>query len=303
MSDQWREISVVVSQEAADIVSDKLIELGSNGTVFEDIEEHPERCRIKAYYPVSSDYEDIIGQFQKYLGELSTLGLNVGEHAEIVSAMIDSADWSTTWKKYFKPTKIGKHVVVKPSWEPYTPQPDDIIIEIDPGMAFGSGLHPTTQLVIELLEQYMRPESSILDVGVGSGILSIAAACLGADSVLGLDVDSEAVAIARENIQKNAQYCRREPPIDERIELKVGSIDTLDIAKQFDCIVMNIRPNIILPLVPYAATCLRMGGALIISGILEEEGGELIAKIRTFDFRVQNHLSKEGWIAYILSQI
>ncbi len=301
MSEKWREISVVVSQEATDIVSDKLIEWGSNGTVLEDIEEHPERCRIKAYYSDSRDHEDIVEQFQRYLGELSTLGIIVGEHVEIVSATIDSVDWSTTWKKYFKPTKIGKHVVVKPSWEPYNRQPDDIVIEIDPGMAFGSGLHPSTQLVIEFLEQYMRPETGVLDVGVGSGILSIAAACLGADYVSGLDVDADAVAIARANIRKNARHCHQDPPLDERIEIKVGSLDTLDIARQFDCIVMNIRPNIILPLIPSVATCLRMGGALIISGILEEEGGELIDKIRAFDFRVQNHLSKEGWIAYVLS--
>lgn len=303
MAEKWREVSVVLSQEAADVVSHKLIEIGSEGTVFENLKEAPDLCRIKAYYPASPESENIVKQIQHYLEELAKFGIMVGDSPEIVSKMMDSVDWSSNWKKYFKPTKIGKHVVVKPSWEAYDAQSDDIIIEIDPGMAFGSGLHPSTRLGIALLEQYMRPGSEVLDVGVGSGILSIASACLDADYVLGVDVDPEAVAIARENIQKNSKNCRREPAIHERIELRVGSIDTLDIARQFDCIVMNIRPNIILPLAPYVATYLRTGGALIISGILEEEGPELANQIHRFGFIVQNQSVEDDWIAYVLSEI
>ena len=128
-----------------------------------------------------------------------------------------------------------------------------VVIELDPGMAFGTGLHASTRLAIVLLEQYMRADSSVLDVGVGSGILSLVAARLGANYVLGVDIDEEAVRIARENVRKNCRTCAGNSSSDRCIELQVGSIDSLDISRHFDCILMNIRPNIIVPLLPYAA--------------------------------------------------
>ncbi len=300
MDGKWREISVLVLKDAADVVSDRLIEFGSQGTVFEESEENPDLCRIKAYYPDSAESENLVIRIQHYLQELPGFGIPVGT-PEISSNLIDTIDWASNWKQYFKPTKIGKHVVIKPSWETYTSRPDDIVIDIDPGMAFGSGLHASTRLLITLLEQYMRPKSNVLDVGVGSGILSIAAARLGAHRVLGLDVNGEAVAIARENVEKNVLNAKEIQ--EEQIELQVGSIDTLQTSELFDCILMNLRPNIILPLIPYAMTYLQTGGALIVSGILAEEGSEFVNEIRRCNLILQNHLTEEGWIAYVLSEI
>ncbi len=303
MIEQWQQISVTVPEEAADVVSNTLIELGSQGTVFETPENEPKQCRIIGYYPVSPETNMIVDHITQFLNALPQYGFELDTIPRIDSSLLDNVDWSTNWKHHFKPARIGQHLIVKPSWEAYTAQAGDVIIEIDPGMAFGSGLHPSTRLVMTFLEQYLRPESDVFDVGTGSGILSMTAACLGASYVLGVDIDPEAIAVARDNVRHNTAAYQRTPPINERIELKTGSLDTLEIDRQFDCILMNIRPNIILPLTPYIAPYLRTGGALVISGILEEEGPDLIEQIHRQGFLIQNRAVEEGWIAYVLSLI
>ena len=302
MKEQWTEFSVIVSQTVADLVSDKLIEYGSQGTVFEDVPESAGLCKVIAYYPETIDVDEIRRQLRQYFDELQQLGERI-EVSEIHAGTITNPDWASSWKEFFKPSRVGKRVVIKPSWEIFDAQASDIVIELDPGMAFGTGLHASTRLAIALLEQYMRADSSVLDVGVGSGILSLVAARLGAEYVLGVDVDAEAVEIARENVRKNCQLCAGSPSLRNCIELNVGSLDTLDISRQFECILMNIRPNIIVSLLPYAATFLQTGGALIVSGILEEEGPDLLHELRAFNFMSHQQLTEDGWVAYVLSQV
>ena len=302
MNKSWKEFSVVASQAIADLVSDKLIEYGAQGTVFETIQDLPDHTKIIAYYPEDIDLDVLIQQIRQYLESLKELGQATGQ-IDFTSQRIDDRDWSSVWKQYFKPTRIGRHLVIKPSWEPFEKQPSDVVIEIDPGMAFGTGLHASTRLAVTLLEDYIPPDGDVLDVGVGSGILSIAAARLGAKYVLGVDVDAEAIEIARENVYKNFHLSHEDRLKKDCIELRVGSLDSLDISREFECIVMNIRPNIIVPLVPYAETFLQTGGALIVSGILEEEGPDLLHEIRTFGFVTHEHLVEDGWIAYVLSKM
>jgi ribosomal protein L11 methyltransferase len=302
MNKKWMEITVLTSQEAADVLSNRLIESGSQGTVFEDHPDDSEACSIKAYYPQSINDSELIGQIQRYLDELEQLGINIGK-GKVVTKWIEHTDWSSNWKQYFKPTRVGKHLVIKPSWETFDTCPSDIVIEIDPGMAFGTGLHASTRLALVFLEHYVRKGARVLDVGVGSGILSIVSARLGAEYVLGVDIDPEAVAIARENLRINSPDSDQENSIHHHVELLVGSIDTLPIRGHFDCIVMNLRPNIIVPLIPYVEAFLQTGGALILSGILEEEGTEFLHDLRSFDLIVQDHLAEDDWIAYVLSQM
>jgi len=303
MDEKWIEIAVVASQKVADVISNRLIELGSQGTIFEDLPDDTTACIVKAYYPQSVNDSELVEQIRRYLGELEQLGVEVGK-GEVIIKWSEYIDWSSNWKQYFKPIRVGKHLVITPPWEEtFDRRPSDIVIKIAPGMAFGTGLHASTRLALALLERYVRKEDKVLDIGVGSGILSIAAARLGAEYVLGVDIDADAVAIARENIRLNVSGSDLEPSIHNRIGLLVGSIDTLPISRQFDCIVMNLRPNIILPLIPYVEAFLRTGGAIIISGILEEEGAELVHDIRSFDGIVQNHLIEDGWIAYVLSKM
>jgi len=300
MNEQWRELTVRVSQSAADAVSDKLIELGTQGTVFEELPDMPGYCDVKAYYPLSLDVEELCARMTHYAEILQANDIPVG-NLKITSKTIDSDDWSSQWKQYFKPTRIGEHLLIKPSWEVIDEQPDDIVIEIDPGMAFGTGLHASTRLILKFLERYLHPGNKVLDVGVGSGILSIAAARLGAAYVLGLDVDAEAVAIARENVRKNVSLPASTRLSENQIDIQPGSLDTLSISGAFDCIVMNIRPNVILPLIPYVTAYLQTGGALMISGILEEEGEELVHQIHALDFIIHEQAVEDGWIAYVLS--
>jgi ribosomal protein L11 methyltransferase len=296
----WTEFSVSVTQNVSEAVADRLIELGSQGVVFEDVSDEPAYCVIKAYYPESCDIEELQQKIWTYLDELRALELPVGS-GELTIVPIAPEDWSSNWKQYFKPLRIGERLVVKPSWETFDAQANDVLIEIDPGMAFGTGLHASTRLCLRLLERYIHPGDRVLDVGTGSGILSIAAARLGAEYVLAVDVDAEAVDIARENLRGNAE--RFDVSLQQRIDLQVGSLDTIQVTEKFDCIVMNIRPNIILPLIPYAVAVLQTGGALIISGILEDESAELIHEIRTCDLLVQNHQVEDEWIAYVLSHM
>jgi len=296
----WVELSLITSQEAAEVVSERFIEHGSQGTVFEDHPDHASWCVVKAYYPQSVDMSVLQEQMRRYLKELQQLGIESGP-AEMTTKLIAQEDWSSNWKQYFTPFRIGKRLVIKPSWETFEENPDDLLIDIDPGMAFGTGLHESTRLCLRLLEQYVHPDYCVLDVGTGSGILSLAAARLGAKFVMGLDVDAEAIDIARENVAHNA--ARFDPSLSQRIELQVGSLDTIQIIEKFDCIVMNIRPNIILPLIPYTEAILQTGGALIIAGILETEGADLIHEIRAHDLLVQDHLGEGEWIAYVLSHM
>lgn len=298
----WQEVIVVTSQAAAELVSDKLIELGSQGTVFDDDPRSADLCKITAYYPMSADVETIMREVTRYLDLLKTYDIPIG-NPEVLSRILEDADWATQWKHFFKPVRIGKHLVIKPSWETFTAQPEDLIIEIDPGMAFGTGLHASTRLMLTLMEQYLRPGNMVLDVGIGSGILTIAAALLGASYVLGVDIDAEAVEVARENVIKNSRIVPQVSRLEDRVELEVGSLDTLTTSERFDCILMNIRPNIILPLMPYAKTYLQTGGAVIISGILEEEGPDLVDQLHEFNLLVQDHRTEEGWIAYVLSYL
>jgi ribosomal protein L11 methyltransferase len=301
MNETWIEIAVVTSPAVAEVIANRLMELGSQGTVSEDHPNDSDVCTIKAYYPQSINVSDLREHIRQYLAELQQLGEDIGR-GDVSSKSLEPTDWSLDWKRYFKPFRVGQHLVIKPFWEPFDPEVTDVVIEIDPGMAFGTGLHASTRLVLRLLEQYVHPGDHVLDVGTGSGILGIAAARLGAGYVLGVDTDAEALAIARENVRRNAFERDSAHPGQPHIELLVGSIDTLLIAGKFDWVVMNIRPNVIVQLMPYVKSLLQTGGAMIISGILEAEGAELLHALRSFDLCVQAHLVEEDWIAYVLSE-
>jgi ribosomal protein L11 methyltransferase len=300
MTEVWIEIAVVTSLAVAEVIANRLMELGSQGTVAEDQPNNPNACTIKAYYPQSIEKSDVLERIRQYLEELKQLGEDIGR-GEILTKSLEPTDWSSDWKRYFKPFRVGEHLVIKPSWEPFDTEVTDLVIEIDPGMAFGTGLHASTRLALRLLEQYMHKGDKVLDVGAGSGILGITAARLGAGYVLGVDMDAEALAIARENVRRNALELNPAHLDQPYVELLVGSLDTLPIAGKFDCVVMNIRPNVIVQLMPYVKSLLQTGGAMVISGILEEEGAELISNLAG-EFSVQNSLIEEGWIAYVLSE-
>ena len=221
----WIEAAVHTTTAGADIVSELLMNAGATGTSIEDrtdvlnaqkpegmwdmLDEHildamPEDVLVKAYFEEGASTPETLAFVRARLSELShmDLGFDLGS-LEFTRETVHEQDWAENWKRYYKPFRAGERIVVKPSWEPYEPFPEDLVIEMDPGMAFGTGTHETTYMCLQMLERYVRPGSACIDVGTGTGILAIAAAKLGARDVLAIDLDEQAVAVAKENIRKN----------------------------------------------------------------------------------------------------
>ena len=200
----------------------------------------------------------------------------------------DDSEWLYKWQEHFRPARVGERIVVKPSWEVYEPEEGDLVIEMDPGMAFGSGLHETTSMCIKALEKYMFPGARVLDVGTGTGILAIAAALLGAGGCLGIDIDSEAVRVASENIAKNG--------LGDAIAVVKGDL-TEGVSYDADIIAANLMADLVVRLSPAAAKHLRPGGIYISSGILDIKEETAAEGIRSAGFDILEIMSEGEWRA------
>lgn len=208
----------------------------------------------------------------------------------------DDSDWLYKWQEFFKPTHVGERIVVKPSWEDHSPSADDLVIEMDPGMAFGSGLHETTSMCIKALERYLpalREQGEpvkVLDVGTGTGILAIAAALLGADDCLGIEIDEDAVRVARENIEHNG--------LSDRITAQYGDL-TEGVDYRADIIVANLMADLVIRLTPSSLEHLRPGGIYITSGILDTKEEIVKEAIESAGYRVVEILADGEWRAIV----
>jgi len=298
---KWTQVKVVFEFHdtalAADLISDLFYEQGLQGVVVESPEMSPVEGwgedalplpgfdAVSGYFPGNADGERRMSILED---EVRALGGRTGITTRILQHQLDEEDWAESWKAYFRPEKISDKIVVKPTWRPYTPQsPDEIILEIDPGMAFGTGTHPTTTLCIQMLETYVVPGRSFLDVGTGSGILMIAAGKLGAAPMTGVDNDSVAVAVARGNLLKNGI---------EAADVFFG--DLLDcVHKRFDLVAANILSEVILVLLDDIRSVLNPGGVFICSGIISENRARVTEKMTATGFAVLEVREKEGWTA------
>lgn len=211
-----------------------------------------------------------------------------------VSVTGDDSEWLYRWQEHFRPTKIGGRIVVKPSWEDYETADGELVIEMDPGMAFGSGLHETTTLCIKALEEYMEPGGRVLDVGTGTGILAMAAVLLGASDALGIDIDDEAVRVANENISRNG--------MTGRIRIIKGDL-TEGVSYEADVIAANLMADLVMRLSPAAATQLRAGGLYITSGILDIKEETVCDSIRAAGFEIVEVLSDGEWRAVVARKL
>lgn len=200
----------------------------------------------------------------------------------------DDSAWKDEWKKYFKPARITERLTVKPTWENYTPSADELVIEIDPGMAFGTGTHETTSLCLALLEKYLQPGERVLDIGCGSGILSIGAALLGASAVLAVDIDPQAVFVSRENVALNG--------CEDAVRVQQGDL-TKGLDFEADLIAANLMADLVIMLSPHAGQHLRRGGLYISSGILAEKCAEVEAAIRAAGFAIEEIRQDGMWCA------
>jgi len=259
-----------------DSLAEYLIELSGGGVGIDNLvldtfsldslEEQPTKT-VTAYFPADESLGDRLHEIKAYLTENGP-SFDGFVYQEPSVDMIQEQDWSTSWKDHFKPLRIGKRLVVKPTWEDFAPREGDLVLELDPGMAFGTGTHPTTMLCLSVLERVISGESgdclkspAILDVGTGSGILGIAAAKLGASGVTAVDIDPEAVRVARENCDLNgvaALVAVSDTPLDR-------------IPGAFDIVIANILAEDLVRMAPELTARLRPGGLLILSGILIEK--------------------------------
>lgn len=307
---QWHEITIHTATEAQEIISEVLINCGATGTSILDrsyipdinkpgvewelydkklLDKMPEDVEIQAWYDNTTDIEDIISSIKNSLKSLedSNIGISLGTLRIDYKAADDSA-WKDKWKEYFKPLHIGDNIVIKPSWEDYSKKANELIIEIDPGMAFGSGTHATTSMCIELLEKYVNSSTKVIDIGTGSGILAIASALLGSNKVLGLDINKDAVIVAKENVNKNN--------LSEKIEIIES--DLLSGAKgKYDIAVANIIADAVIMLTNDVSKILENNAMYIVSGILQEREKDVIAKAESCGFKTIDILHKDEWSA------
>lgn len=209
-------------------------------------------------------------------------------HAKVEIVGVNEEDWANSWKQYYKPLKIGERIVICPAWERYTPEDQEMVIRMDPGMAFGTGTHETTRLVIRLLERYTRAGCRMLDVGTGTGILAICASRLGADICRAYDIDPTAVRVARENIKDSGLD---NVTCDQSDLLKQVSLE----GGKYDLICANIVADIIIRMTPDVATYLKDDGVLLASGIIDERCQDVIDAFEKNGFAVVESITENGW--------
>jgi ribosomal protein L11 methyltransferase len=275
MQTDWAEIACEVPADMVDTIADFLVELTGNGVGIENLhldtfsldslEDSPTKS-VKGYLPLDDSLEEMRIKVEHFLAENGPAFAGYLYTPPVVT-VVRNEDWANNWKVHFKPVRIGERLVIKPTWEDYQELPGDLIIKIDPGMAFGTGAHPTTRMCLESLERICFDQcggklpDAVLDVGTGSGVLSIAAALMGATRITALDIDPEAIRVTRENLELNA------------VENLVAASTTnlCDLEADYGVVVANILAEELVRLSAELTARVAPGGWLILSGILTEK--------------------------------
>lgn len=255
----WARITVTTSQAASEAVANYLFELNALGIELKD--EPAATARLIAYYPLDDRVGARIQKLRDFLSQLPTWGIQ-SQPAKVDLKRVESHEWAEAWKAAFPPQRVGKGLLIAPTWDDITPNETDVLIRLDPGMAFGTGYHPTTRLSLALLEQTVKPNQHVADIGTGSGILAIAAVKLGAKQVDAIEVDATVIPIAESNFRTNG--------VTPQVNLFQG--DSLkSVQATYHLIVGNILTKAILAMIPGCAQHLHPEGTVIFSGILERE--------------------------------
>ena len=253
---------------------------------------------VKAYVPDQEEGLHSIAAIKEALSQLKSmdLGIPMGELSLIITH-VDDADWENNWKAYYKPLPIGDTLLVLPSWEPVPPDNQRTILKLDPGVAFGTGSHHTTRMCLTFLEKTIRPGDQMLDMGCGSGILSIAALLLGAKHATAVDIDPIAEHIVEENARMNGigpERCRVLTGDLTRDEELIQSIDG-----QYDAIAANIVADVIIRLAPLAKRLLRKDGPFVVSGVIDEREADVTAALLQNGFAIESIDRAESWVAIL----
>ena len=306
----WIELIVHTTTEGTDQVSELLMDAGASGTMIEDkadipdpdkphgiweifdpklLENMPEDVLVHAWFEANSAFPALLDTIRSRLAGLASQHSDYGT-LQLETQSVNDRAWTDVWKKYFKPFHAGTHLVIKPTWEPYDPEPDDLVIEIDPGMAFGSGTHETTGMCLSLLEETISGGEDIIDVGTGSGILAIGAALLGAGHVLAIDIDPDAVKVAKENVQHNH--------VDSTVSVRQGNL--LDrVSAVCDICVANIISDVIIAFAAPLMEHIRPGGLFICSGIVSSRGDEVAQALEKAGYEILRRETRGEWVAFL----
>lgn len=319
----WRELTIHTTEEAVEMITNFLHEAGAGGVSIEEsgttnkkrdtslgqwfdeivpFNDIPEgQAVIKGYFDETVTLEAIRDEITPRVNELKEFGIETGE-VRYEMKTVDENDWATAWKQYFKPIRVSDRLIIKPTWEDYTPESEhESIIELDPGMAFGTGTHPTTSLCLRTLEMVIKGGEEVIDVGTGSGILSIGAAHLGASRILALDLDPVAVSSATENTRLNG--------LEDRITVKESDLlsvltDTSDdsdlgVTLPVQIVVANILAEVILLFVDDVYQALQPGGAYIASGIYKNKEEIVEKALIASGFEIADICREDDWVAFV----
>jgi ribosomal protein L11 methyltransferase len=305
---KYIELQVITTTEASDAVSNILYEEGAVGVMIEDpndfrtlstdskswdyVEEEllkriGEDAKVKGYFISEAFDSSMLRAVEKRIEQLDEFGLDKGKGL-VSTNEVDEEDWANAWKRFYKPVRVGERVVIKPTWEAYDAGEDEIIVELDPGMAFGTGTHETTIMCVKLLEKYVRSGSTVFDVGCGSGILGITAAKLNAAKVICVDIDETSCKVSRENAEINK--------VENRLDIRCGNL--LDVvADKADVIIANIIADVIISFSEDVMKFLEKDGIFISSGIIKDRRDEVLRKLRETGFNVLEVLEMGEWCA------
>jgi len=320
---RWYEITIYTTEEATEAIADFLHRSGAGGVSIEEsgsldrprdtslgqwyerpLNDIPEgEAEMKAYFAEEGlNIDTVLAEVKSFVAGLSEFGLDAGK-ADISWRAVDEEDWANGWKQYYKPVRISDKLTIKPTWEAYHASDDEIVIELDPGMAFGTGTHPTTSLCLRTIERYVQPGDEVIDVGTGSGILAIAAAKLGASKVLALDLDPVAVSSTRENVSLNALQHVTVMESDLLSILDRVEQSELGVTLPVRVVVSNILAEIIVTFAPDVYQVLEQGGLFIASGIITAREQLVADKLQQSGFAIDARYEEDDWVALVAKKL
>lgn len=317
---RWYEITIHTTAEAVEMVSNFFHELGAGGVTIEEWEPQdkprdtslgqwyellpssvPEgRAVVQGYFVEGTDLDEVLAELKRRVAELAEYDIDTG-NPEYSMRLVDEQDWANSWKQYFKPLRITERLTIKPTWEPYEASPGELILELDPGMAFGTGTHATTSLCLKTLERVIRPGDDVIDVGTGSGVLAIAAAKLDARHVLALDLDPVAVSSATENVRLNGledAITVRHSDLLQALEIS-GTRDGVGVRMPVQVVVANILAEIILLFIGDVAQVLPSGGRYIVSGIITAKERIIEEALVAAGFEIESKDFDQDWVVFV----
>jgi len=285
---KWAQVTVTISQEASEAVANQLFDLNGAGVEIQD-NPNPASPSIKliSYFPMDDLVGERLRKVQRFLDQLPQWDLQPGQSSISLKA-VQEVDWSEKWRSAFPPQKIGRRIIVAPTWAKIVPEQCEVLIRLDPGMAFGTGQHPTTRLSMGLLEKAIKRNDVLADIGTGSGILSITAAKLGAKRVDAIDLDETIIPIALKNFQLN--------DVESVVDVQSGDgLTGLD--SKYDIIIANILTEVLIPLISEVSQFLEPNGEVILSGIMSNEAEQIEKALNARDLCCIEITQDEEWVA------